>query len=143
MPSYDQVIHEKLFSQNVFSEWERITTRVSQGPILGPLLFNIFLNNLIFFVSSYSHADDNTLYTLGDNLKKFKNDLRNSFDMVNHWLYVNYMVLHAGKCHFMCLGNNTKVKLVNIHWLKGCLSGLPNPSFSDQMSLQILTKSIN
>ena len=31
-----------------FSEWKRITTGVLPGSILGPLLFNIFLNNLFF-----------------------------------------------------------------------------------------------
>ena len=69
-----------------FSEWERITTGVPQGSILGPLLFNIFSNDLFFFVSNASlsnYADDNTLYTFGDNLKKIKNNLRSTFDTMH------------------------------------------------------------
>ena len=86
-----------------FSEWERITTGVPQGSILGPLLFNIFLNDLFLFISNSSlsnHADDNTLYSFWDNLKKIKDNLWNSFDTVHQWFYENYMVLNAGKCHF-------------------------------------------
>ena len=101
-----------------FSEWERITTGVPQGSILGPLLFNIFLNDLFLFISRSSlsnYADDSTLYTFGDNLKKIKDNLRNSFDTVHQWFYENYMVLDAGKCHFMCLGNNTENETFLFH----------------------------
>ena len=60
--------------------------------------------------------DDNTLCTFGDNLKKIKNNLRNSFDSLYQWFYMeNYMVLNAGKCHFMCLGNNTENKTFLFH----------------------------
>ena len=59
-----------------------------------------------YLLSNY--ADDNTLYAFGDNLKKIKDKLRNSFDTVHQWFYKNYMVLTVGKCYFICLGNNTE-----------------------------------
>ena len=58
-----------------FSAWERIISRVSQGSILGPLLFKIFLNDLFFFVKNSdlsNYADDNTIYCCGNNLEEVK-----------------------------------------------------------------------
>ena len=46
------------------SEWERITTGAPHGSILGPLVFNIILNDLFLFISNSSlsrYANDNTL----------------------------------------------------------------------------------
>ena len=54
-----------------FSEWERITTDVPQDSILGPLLRNIFLNNLSFLISNSSLSNyeyDNKFYNFGYNL---------------------------------------------------------------------------
>ena len=62
--------HQKIKLDSVFSSWMQTITGVLQGSILGPLLFKIFLNDLLLnnlrsIVSNF--ADDNTLYYCGEN----------------------------------------------------------------------------
>ena len=107
MKSYLTNRQQRLRLDKTFSEMKRIT----KGSILRPLLFNLFLNDLFLFISNSSlniYADDNRLYSFGDNLKKIKDNLQNSFDRVHQWFYENYMVFNTGKCHFMWPGNNAK-----------------------------------
>ena len=61
-----------------YSEWSEICQEIPQGSMLDPLFFNIFINDIVFFVEKSeicNFADDNTIYSCGKDLPKIKEDL--------------------------------------------------------------------
>ena len=56
-----------------YSSWREITYGVLQGSILGPLLFNTFLNDIFLFTEQIkitNYADDNTPYAIESDIEK-------------------------------------------------------------------------
>ena len=104
-----------------FSDWKEIETGVPQGPILGPLLFNIFLNDIFYFINNgnlFNYADDNTLYSIGKSLNMVKENLKRNFLIMQKWFYENHMVLNPGKCNYLVLGNRSNSDTINLNGTK-------------------------
>ena len=94
---------------NNFSLWKDIFSGVPQGSILGPLMFNIYINDIFLFPDNgclSNYADDTTLYSIGENHNTNRNILIKSFLSLQKWFYDNYMVLNQGKCCYMSFGSN-------------------------------------
>ena len=63
---------------SAYSRWSKIRRGIPQGSILGPLLFNIFINDIFMIIEQSdicNFADDNTLYSCGERLTEIKENL--------------------------------------------------------------------
>ena len=71
---------------NKFSSLKEVIAGVPQGSIDGPLLFNLFINDLFICFSTLSnYADDNNLFATGTDIQLINQMLLSNFRAVNNW----------------------------------------------------------
>ena len=110
MCSYLKSRKQRTQINNNFSSEKNIIAGVPQGSIDRSLLFNLFINDLIFFITTFlsNYVDDNSLYNTGKDLELVKSVLVKDFRTVKEWFYENFMILNPAKCHYVCIGKNTE-----------------------------------
>ena len=102
---------------NTFSSWAPIISGVPQGSILGPLLFNIYMNDIFFFINETkltNYADDNTAYAINTNIDDLVNNLEHDTSILIKWFSENYFLMNAAKSHVLVTKHdNVLVKVDN------------------------------
>ena len=80
---------------------------VPQGSFLGPLLFNIYLNDFFMFLEETkvcNYADDTTIYACGPKIETVIAHLEHDALKITEWFPNNLMKLNEKKCHLIVFG---------------------------------------
>ena len=90
------------------SNWSVVNKGIPQGSVLGPVMYNIFVNDLMFTVKEdfYNYADDNTIAVVGDSLSEVLERLEDTAKICLNWFSVNMMKANPEKFQLIVLDRN-------------------------------------
>ena len=93
-----------------------VTSGVPQGSILGPLLFNVFMNDISNVSSSLKFilfADDTTVLLSGRNITELVDSMNKELSNLSEWIICNNLLLNINKTCCMLFGPRIVTNLVD------------------------------
>ena len=114
LKSYLTNRRQRVRVEDVTSDISYVNSGVPQGSVLGPLLFNIFINDLFYFIKETklsNYADDNQLYFADTDPAVVEHVLNMERVVVCEWFRNNKMILNPEKCKALVLSWKPNVKL--------------------------------
>ena len=113
--SYLSDRYQRVKLNNVRSDWKALQRGVPQGSLMGPVLFNLFLNDLYLYLNNqctiYNYADDNTLSHHHKDPSVVKNVLDSAAMSSLNWFHCNFMQANPSKFQAIVLSRDPNVSL--------------------------------
>ena len=101
-----------------FSEWREPSRRCPQGSNLGPLLWNIFQNDLVQNIHASRlamYADDHQVYASGEKIEDVETILNDEGTRTSEWYQQSLLKCNQDKFQAMSLGSRYKKKGMNLN----------------------------
>ncbi len=95
-------------------DWMDLTKGTPQGSKLGPSLFNLFINDLLYYLpedSVANFADDNTLYAIHDSPQGLNTKLNSLVNQAQTWYDENGMQSNPTKFQSIFFGKTSKCNI--------------------------------
>ena len=92
-----------------FSSRRPLNQVMPQGSILGPLPFNLFINDIFLFIKQGSlcnFADDNTFSISAENVDELHRLVQLNTTKCIDWFHSNHMTANPSKFQSLIVGNN-------------------------------------
>ena len=107
MRSYLSSRYQRVKLSDTFFTWQEVSRGVPQGSILGPTLFNIFMNNLAYATEQcriVNYADDTNIHCFNKDVRAVQNNLSIDLENATSWFIQNGMKPNPDKYQAMVLG---------------------------------------